>query len=66
MALAAIGIRDLSMSAASIGPVKAALLATNLAELRAVIDTTIENDGIATDMQPVIREFADKYDIPYN
>ncbi|QKV20740.1 phosphoenolpyruvate--protein phosphotransferase [Oricola thermophila] len=66
MALAAIGIRDLSMSAASIGPVKAALLATNLAELRAVIDTAIENDGIATDMQPVIREFADKHDIPYN
>jgi phosphotransferase system enzyme I (PtsP) len=65
MALAAMGIRDLSMSAASIGPVKAALLATDLAELTGVLTAAIENDAGITDMQPVLREFADKNDIPY-
>ena len=65
IALAAMGIRDLSMSAASIGPVKAALLATDLAELTGVLTAAIENDAGITDMQPVLREFADKNDIPY-
>ncbi|MFZ2099326.1 MAG: phosphoenolpyruvate--protein phosphotransferase [Oricola sp.] len=66
LALAAIGIRDLSMSAASIGPVKAALLATDLAALSEVLTAAIENDLGTTDMQPVLRDFADKHAIPFN
>lgn len=38
VALAAIGLRSLSMRAASIGPVKAALRAVDLGEIRALID----------------------------
>ena len=64
LALAAIGIRDLSMSAAGIGPVKAALLATDLAALSATLNEVIENDRGATDMRKTIRDFADKHDIP--
>ena len=64
LALAAIGIRDLSMSAAGIGPVKAALLATDLAALSATLNEAIENDRGVTDMRKTIRDFADKHDIP--
>ena len=37
--LAAIGLQQLSMRAASIGPVKHLLLRTNIAEVKAIIDT---------------------------
>ena len=66
LALAAIGIRDLSMSAAAIGPVKAALLATDLAALTATLDAAIENDRGPSDMLPMIRDFADTNAIPYS
>jgi phosphotransferase system enzyme I (PtsP) len=66
LALAAIGIRDLSMSAASIGPVKAALLATDVGALAAVIGAAIENDRGSSDMQNILRDFADENAIPYN
>jgi phosphotransferase system enzyme I (PtsP) len=66
LALVAIGIRDLSMSAASIGPVKAALLATDLGALTAIIDAAIENDRGSSDMQSILRDFADENAIPYN
>jgi phosphotransferase system enzyme I (PtsP) len=63
--LAAIGIRTLSMSAAAIGPVKAALVATDLSALAARIDEAIENTRDSADMNAMIREFADANDIPY-
>ncbi|MCI5075273.1 phosphoenolpyruvate--protein phosphotransferase [Oricola sp.] len=65
LALAAVGIRGLSMSAAAIGPVKAALLATDLSALTERLAEAIENDRGGTDMQPIIRDFADKHAIPY-
>lgn len=66
MALAAIGIRELSMSAASIGPVKAALLATDLASLAALVEETIENERAPSDIESVIRDFAERNAVPYN
>ncbi|WP_421859211.1 phosphoenolpyruvate--protein phosphotransferase [Oricola sp.] len=65
MALAAIGIRTLSMSPASIGPVKAALMATDLGALAGRIDTVIENGAQTADMHAIVREFAEENDVPY-
>ncbi|TCD13898.1 phosphoenolpyruvate--protein phosphotransferase [Oricola cellulosilytica] len=66
LALAALGVRHLSMSAASIGPVKAALVATDLKGLSEVLIAAIENDRDPTDMQAIVRAYADEHSIPYN
>ena len=54
LALAAIGYRSLSMSPASIGPVKAALLSTDLSELRGFLLPLIEG---ADDREPLRERF---------
>ena len=65
LALAAIGIRTLSMSPASVGPVKAALMATDMAAIGARVGAAIENDLESADMHRIILEFAEENDIPY-
>ena len=55
LALAAIGLRNLSMRPASIGPVKALLRGVDLAAARAVIDTARSN-GVET-VRPALMEW---------
>jgi phosphotransferase system enzyme I (PtsP) len=55
LALTAIGLRNLSMRPASIGPVKALLRQVNLAEARAVIDTARSNG--AETVRPALMEW---------
>jgi phosphotransferase system enzyme I (PtsP) len=62
--LIALGLRGLSMSPASIGPVKAALLATDLGELqRFVIDLIERRDGGRSLREP-LRAYAEQQGIP--
>lgn len=65
MALVAIGITDLSMSPAAVGPVKAALLATDIGALCEELLPAIENCGGQSDIQGLLRHFSDRHDIPY-
>ena len=62
--LIALGLRGLSMSPASIGPVKAALLATDLGELeRFVVDLVERRDGGHSLREP-LRAYAEQQGIP--
>jgi phosphotransferase system enzyme I (PtsP) len=56
LALAAVGFRDLSMRPAAIGPVKRALIAADISELRAVL-AEAEAAG-ATTARPALRAWA--------
>ena len=58
IALAAIGFRELSMRAASIGPVKKALIEADLDEVRAVIEK-VRRDG-ATNAGPAVAALLEK------
>jgi len=62
LALAAIGFRELSMRPAAIGPVKRALLATDLTGLRAEMDNA-DNAG-ATSARPALRAWAQSQRLP--
>jgi len=64
LALAAIGITSLSMSPAAIGPVKAAILKTDIGALRSVIVSRLENGPADHDIHGAIREFAQANAIP--
>jgi phosphotransferase system enzyme I (PtsP) len=66
LALSAIGIRDLSMSPAAIGPVKTALMATDLTQLSGAVIGAIESDTGPSDICKVIRDFADANAIPHS
>ncbi|MGF1501577.1 MAG: phosphoenolpyruvate--protein phosphotransferase [Paracoccaceae bacterium] len=57
LALAALGFRELSMRAASIGPVKRALRAADLGEVLTVIEAA-ERDG-ATSARPALRRWSE-------
>jgi phosphotransferase system, enzyme I, PtsP len=64
LALLAIGFRKLSMSPSSIGPVKAALLAADLAKLKKLVNERIDaNDG-AKSIREVLLKFAVENSIP--
>ena len=64
LVLIALGFRGLSMSPASIGPVKAAVLATDLSEVeRFVVDLVERIDGGRSLREP-IRAFAEQQGIP--
>jgi phosphotransferase system enzyme I (PtsP) len=64
MVLMALGYRSLSMSPASIGPVKAMVLALELAEASALVLPMLEErDGVGT-LRPHIQAFAEKHDLP--
>ena len=59
LALAALGITTLSMSPAAIGPVKAAILKTDLSALAAVIGQALETGAPAADIRSALQGFAD-------
>ena len=64
IALAAIGYRALSMSPSSIGPVKAALRATDLADLSSALIPLIDAGDDSTPVRERLRAYAEKHDIP--
>ena len=64
--LIALGFRGLSMSPASIGPVKAAIIATDYAAFESfVVDLVLRIDGGGSLREP-IRAFAETQGIPLN
>ncbi|MXQ11339.1 phosphoenolpyruvate--protein phosphotransferase [Microvirga makkahensis] len=64
MALLGLGFRSLSMSPASIGPVKAMLLALDVGELEAFIQEELENAGSGDTLRPKLVQFAETRGIP--
>jgi phosphotransferase system enzyme I (PtsP) len=64
LALAAIGYRSLSMSPASIGPVKATLIAADLAETEAFLTPLIGAHDGAPSLRAHLREHAERSGIP--
>jgi phosphotransferase system enzyme I (PtsP) len=64
MALAAIGFRSLSMSAAAIGPVKAALLALDIGRLKAVLDPLLALDDGEDGVRAALTAFAESEGVP--
>ena len=59
MALAGIGFRSLSMSAAAIGPVKAMLLALDVARLRETLDPLLDLDDGEDGVRAALTAFAE-------
>ncbi len=64
MVLLALGFRGLSMSAASIGPVKAAVLATNLGEAESFVSALIDETTGGHSLRDKLRKFAKAQGIP--
>ena len=68
MALVALGFRSLSMSAAGIGPVKAALLGVDAGELRGEIDAAIapgiESGPVPPSLRDAIEAHASRWSVP--
>ena len=64
MALLGLGFRSLSMSPASIGPVKAMLLALDVGELEAFIEEELEHAGSGDTLRPKLAQFAEIRGIP--
>ncbi|MGA7386127.1 MAG: putative PEP-binding protein, partial [Methylocella sp.] len=64
MVLLALGYRGLSMSAASIGPVKAMVLATNLSEAEDFVATLMEEATGGQSLRDKLRKFAKVQGIP--
>lgn len=64
MALAGIGFRSLSMSAAAIGPVKAALLALDISRLKAVLDPLLALDDGEDGVRAALTAFAESEGVP--
>jgi phosphotransferase system enzyme I (PtsP) len=58
------GYRRLSMSPASIGPVKAMILATDLASAQKFVRNLVEADGGGRSMRERLQEFAEAKGIP--
>jgi phosphotransferase system enzyme I (PtsP) len=64
MALIALGFHSLSMSPASIGPVKAMLLALDAGELRAFLREEMEHAGSGETLRTKLAQFAKTHGIP--
>ncbi len=64
MALAALGYRGLSMSASSIGPVKAMLLALDVADLTVKMDGWLGRLDGSTTLRPLLKDYAQRHEIP--
>ncbi|KLK94272.1 peptidase [Microvirga vignae] len=64
MTLLGLGFRSLSMSPAAIGPVKAMLLALDIAELNAFLHDELENAGSGDTLRPKLAQFAESRGIP--
>jgi phosphotransferase system enzyme I (PtsP) len=64
IALAAIGYRGLSMTPSAVGPVKAALLAVDLAAVRAWLMPMIEKPNDSVSVRHELHCFAEKHGVP--
>ena len=64
MALIGLGYRSLSMSPASIGPVKAMTLALDAGKLAALLDRQLDADSIDNGLRPALSAFAQAEGIP--
>ena len=64
MALLAIGFRSLSMSPASIGPVKAMLLSLDLAALSDYVATLVSAREVVPSIRPLLAGYAETHGIP--
>lgn len=64
LTLLALGYRSISMSPASIGPVKAAIRAANLKELRHLLDPILAGEEEPGDIRAKMRAFAETHGIP--
>ena len=64
MALIALGYRSLSMTASSIGPVKAMVMALDAAEARSVLLPLLEACGGAPSVREELRSYAEKRGVP--
>lgn len=64
LVLVALGYRALSMSPASIGPVKAAILSAQIAPLRMMIEAALADGRRVTTLRPDIAAFAAAHDLP--
>ncbi len=64
MALLAIGFRSLSMSPASIGPVKAMLLSLDVGALSAAVLPLIHAPDIVPSLRPMLAAFAEEHGVP--
>ncbi|MDO3436761.1 phosphoenolpyruvate--protein phosphotransferase [Rhizobium sp. CBN3] len=64
MALLGIGFRSISMSPASIGPVKAMLLGLDVEALAKVMDEVLNDHRSTVSMREVLARFAESHNIP--
>ena len=64
LALIALGYRNLSMSPASIGPVKAMVLALDAAEAGRFLTIQLDSDGAAVSFRDNLRAFAEAHGVP--
>ena len=58
LALMGLGVDNLSMSPAAIGPVKAALLSADIAPLADALAGALEQDGEATNIRDLVQDYA--------
>ncbi|MBB3391097.1 phosphotransferase system enzyme I (PtsP) [Rhizobium sp. BK275] len=64
MALLGVGFRSISMSPASIGPVKAMLLGLDVGALAAAVNEALDDRHATTPMREVLARFAESHNIP--
>ncbi|MBB3313761.1 phosphotransferase system enzyme I (PtsP) [Rhizobium sp. BK196] len=64
MALLGVGFRSISMSPASIGPVKAMLLGLNAEALTKAVDEALDDRNATVPMREVLAHFAESHNIP--
>jgi phosphotransferase system enzyme I (PtsP) len=64
MALLGIGFRSVSMSPASIGPVKAMLLGLDVGALAHIMNEALDDTKTPTSMRELLAHFADAHNIP--
>ncbi|NLR99002.1 phosphoenolpyruvate--protein phosphotransferase [Rhizobium sp. P38BS-XIX] len=64
MALLGLGFRSVSMSPASIGPVKAMLLGLDLKALSDIMETALNDTQPTTSMRDILADFAKSHNIP--
>ncbi|AIC29122.1 phosphoenolpyruvate--protein phosphotransferase protein [Rhizobium etli bv. mimosae str. IE4771] len=64
MALLGIGFRSISMSPASIGPVKAMLLGLDVGALAKAMDEVLDDNTAMVPMREVLARFAESHNIP--
>jgi phosphotransferase system enzyme I (PtsP) len=64
MTLIGLGYRNLSMSAASVGPVKAMIMALEAERVTELLDEGLSNPGDAESLRHVLTDFAERHGIP--